>query len=148
MVVRDAVKHTLTSFVFGYAEQENMLQNFSFGSKTGIEFINNPKHGGINGTLIAHGVDHSATSMIVNDVGNDAQFVNFQIVSMDVEARRRYLDIRDTVKGPRNSTVCWAGGMIPVRKPESRWKAVTSIFCYRASRASAWTMVLSRRVAR
>ncbi|TWU38283.1 glycosyl hydrolase family 28-related protein [Novipirellula artificiosorum] len=98
-VVRDAVKHTLTSFVLGYAEQENMLQNFSFGSKTGIEFINNPKHGGVNGTLIAHGVDYSATSMIVNDVGKDAQFVNFQIVSMDVEARRRYLDIKDAVKG-------------------------------------------------
>ena len=97
--VREAVKHTLTAFVFGYSKQESMLQNFSYASRVGIEFVGNPKHGGINGTLIAHGVDHSGTSMNFHDVGNDAQFVNFQIVSMDAGERRRYLDIRDTVKG-------------------------------------------------
>jgi hypothetical protein len=97
--VREAVKHTLTAFVFGYVERAHMLQNFSFASKTGIEFVKNPTHGGINGTLVAHGVDHSGASMIFHDVGNDAQFVNFQIVSMDAGERRRYLDIRNTVKG-------------------------------------------------
>ena len=97
--VREVVKHTLTAFVFGYSEQENMLQNFSYASKTGIEFIGNPKHGGINGTLVAHGVDHSGTSMIFHDVGDEARFVNFQIVSMDAGDQRRYLDIRNTVKG-------------------------------------------------
>ncbi|VGO18962.1 glycosyl hydrolase family 28-related protein [Pontiella sulfatireligans] len=97
--LRDVVRYTLTGFVFGYSEQENMLQNFSFGTKTGIHFIGNPEHGGINGTLIAHGIDHSGVSMVFDDVGDDAQFVNFQIVSMEMDARRRYLDIRDGVKG-------------------------------------------------
>jgi hypothetical protein len=97
--LRDVIRYTLTAFVLGFSEQENMLQNFSFGSKTGIEFISNPAHGGINGILVAHGIDHSATSMIFHDVGQNAQFVNFQIVSMEIESRRRYLDINDTVKG-------------------------------------------------
>ncbi len=97
--VREAVKYTLTAFVFGYSEQENMLQNFSYASKTGIEFIGNPKHGGINGTLIAHGVDHSGTSLVFKDVGDDAQLVNFQIVSMDAGDRRSYLDVRESVEG-------------------------------------------------
>ena len=97
--VRDAVKHTLTAFVYGYSEYENTLHTFSFGSKVGIRFINNPAHGGVNGVFVAHGIDHSGTSMVFEDVGADARFVGFQIVSMDVEGRRRFLDIHENVNG-------------------------------------------------
>jgi len=97
--VRDAVKYTLTAFVYGYSDHENTLHTFSFGSKQGIQFINNPQYGGVNGDFVAHGIDHSAVSMVFEDVGTNAQFVGFQMVSMDVKARRRFLDIKESVKG-------------------------------------------------
>jgi hypothetical protein len=93
------IRYTLTGFVYGYSEHENTLHTFSFGSKTGIEFIDNPKHGGVNGIFIAHGIDHSGVSMLFNNVGSHAQFVNPQIVSMETTGRRRYLDIGKNVKG-------------------------------------------------
>ncbi len=98
-VLRDHLIGTLSSYVFGYTKEEHTLHMFSFGSKTGAEFINNPEHGGANGFFVGNGIDLAETSMRFEDIGADAKFVNYQMVSMGSGNRKRYLDIGENVKG-------------------------------------------------
>ena len=97
--LRDNLLDTLTGYVFGYTQEEHTLHMFSFGSKTGTKFINNPEYGGANGIFIGNGTDLSETSLCFEDIGTNAKFINFQIVSMGSKNRKRYLDIGENVKG-------------------------------------------------
>ena len=97
--LRDNLIDTLTGYVFGYTQEEHTLHMFSFGSKIGTDFINNPEYGGANGIFIGNGTDLSETSLRFEDIGANARFINFQIVSMGSKNRKRYLDIGENVKG-------------------------------------------------
>ncbi|GJM64081.1 glycosyl hydrolase family 28-related protein [Persicobacter diffluens] len=96
---RELIIERLEAFTYGETKEEHTLHTFVFGSKVGQRFAKGKNGQAANGLFVAHGTDESQISLAFDDIGDQAIFHNYQLVSMTSPHEKNYIKIGDQVKG-------------------------------------------------
>jgi len=92
------IKETLDAIQVGNVSKQHMFNNFVFGAKYGIHFIDQNDQGP-EAVIIGHGTDGSKKAVYIDAAGNtDLKFINSELVTLQT-TDKTYITLTDKFKG-------------------------------------------------